>query len=98
MTDIRGNFSYLVSSYFFNNIFDPVMFLVFYLGTQMAQSRYLFALSCFRMDLLAEAEKALLPMHDSNLEVILAIILKSMFSLCIFPDRMKMLSFHSNFL
>ncbi|KAJ8422040.1 hypothetical protein Cgig2_026428 [Carnegiea gigantea] len=38
-------------------------------GTQMAQSRYLFALSCFRMDLLAEAEKALSPTHDSNLEV-----------------------------
>lgn len=38
-------------------------------GTQMAQSRYLFALSCFRMDLLAEAEEALSPTHDSNLEV-----------------------------
>lgn len=30
-------------------------------GTQMAQSRYLFALSCFQMDLLHEAESALCP-------------------------------------
>ncbi|CAO2826956.1 unnamed protein product [Amaranthus hypochondriacus] len=38
-------------------------------GTQMAQSRYLFALSCFHMDLLNEAEKALTPTNESGLEV-----------------------------
>ncbi|KNA10643.1 hypothetical protein SOVF_142470 [Spinacia oleracea] len=38
-------------------------------GTQMAQSRYLFAFSCFHMDLLNEAEKALSPANESGLEV-----------------------------
>nr|XP_023877762.1 cell division cycle protein 27 homolog B [Quercus suber] len=36
-------------------------------GTQMAQSRYLFAISCFQMDLLNEAEAALCPpANDPN--------------------------------
>lgn len=38
-------------------------------GTQMAQSRYLFAFSCFQMDLLNEAEKVLSPANESGLEV-----------------------------
>ncbi|CAJ1947310.1 unnamed protein product [Sphenostylis stenocarpa] len=38
-------------------------------GSQMAQSRYLFALSCFRMDLLGEAEAALCPINDPSAEV-----------------------------
>ncbi|KAG9133840.1 hypothetical protein Leryth_023152 [Lithospermum erythrorhizon] len=38
-------------------------------GTQMAQSRYLFALSCFHMDLLNEAEAALCPRNDPASEV-----------------------------
>ncbi|GAB2222023.1 hypothetical protein Droror1_Dr00013220 [Drosera rotundifolia] len=38
-------------------------------GAQMAQSRYLFALSCFRMDLLSEAERVLCPTHEPGLEV-----------------------------
>ncbi|KAL9239384.1 hypothetical protein vseg_013715 [Gypsophila vaccaria] len=38
-------------------------------GTRMAQSRYLFALSCYQMDLLNEAETALSPANDSNLEI-----------------------------
>lgn len=38
-------------------------------GTQMAQSRYLFALSCFQMHQLNEAEKALSPSNESGLEV-----------------------------
>ncbi|XVE98099.1 hypothetical protein REPUB_Repub03eG0076200 [Reevesia pubescens] len=33
-------------------------------GTQTAQSRYLFAISCFQMDLLKEAETALCPAND----------------------------------
>ncbi|KAK7291995.1 hypothetical protein RIF29_07597 [Crotalaria pallida] len=38
-------------------------------GTKMAQSRYLFAMSCFRMDLLSEAESALCPANERNAEV-----------------------------
>ncbi|XP_031381751.1 cell division cycle protein 27 homolog B isoform X2 [Punica granatum] len=38
-------------------------------GTQMAQSRYLFALSCFQMDLLNEAEAALCPANEPIAEV-----------------------------
>ncbi|CAK9149376.1 unnamed protein product [Ilex paraguariensis] len=38
-------------------------------GTQMAQSRYLFALSCFQMDLLNEAEAALCPPNEPSTEV-----------------------------
>ncbi|OVA20244.1 Tetratricopeptide repeat-containing domain [Macleaya cordata] len=37
--------------------------------TQMAQSRYLFAISCFQMDLFSEAEVALCPTNESNAEV-----------------------------
>lgn len=42
----------------------------------MAQSRYLFAFSCFQMDLLNEAEKALSLANESGLEVIWAFMLK----------------------
>ncbi|KAJ4953531.1 hypothetical protein NE237_030363 [Protea cynaroides] len=38
-------------------------------GTKMAQSRYLFAISCFQMDLLSEAEAALCPANEPNAEV-----------------------------
>uniref|UniRef100_A0A7N0U2G3 Uncharacterized protein n=1 Tax=Kalanchoe fedtschenkoi TaxID=63787 RepID=A0A7N0U2G3_KALFE len=38
-------------------------------GTQKAQSRYLFALSCFEMELLNEAEAALCPADDPSAEV-----------------------------
>ncbi|XP_047311527.1 cell division cycle protein 27 homolog B [Impatiens glandulifera] len=38
-------------------------------GTLMAQSRYLFALSCFQMDLLVEAEAALCPANEPGAEV-----------------------------
>ncbi|KAL2335320.1 hypothetical protein Fmac_016533 [Flemingia macrophylla] len=38
-------------------------------GTQMAQSRYLFAISCFHMDLLSEAEAALCPANEPGAEV-----------------------------
>ncbi|KAF5952352.1 hypothetical protein HYC85_010296 [Camellia sinensis] len=39
-------------------------------GTQMAQSRYLFAISCFEMDLLNEAEAALCPANEPVAEVL----------------------------
>ena len=35
----------------------------------MAQSRYLFAISCFQMDLLTEAEAALCPVNEPGAEV-----------------------------
>ncbi|POO00841.1 N-terminal acetyltransferase A, auxiliary subunit [Trema orientale] len=38
-------------------------------GTQLAQSRYLFAMSCFRMDFLNEAETALCPPNEPSVEV-----------------------------
>ncbi|XP_049931710.1 cell division cycle protein 27 homolog B isoform X2 [Nymphaea colorata] len=38
-------------------------------GTQMPQCRYLFAISCFQMDLLREAEAALCPPNEPNNEV-----------------------------
>ncbi|OAY27238.1 cell division cycle protein 27 homolog B isoform X2 [Manihot esculenta] len=38
-------------------------------GTQMAQSRYLFAISCFQMDILNEAEAVLCPANEPNAEV-----------------------------
>uniref|UniRef100_A0A5B6ZD50 Putative CDC27 family protein isoform 1 n=1 Tax=Davidia involucrata TaxID=16924 RepID=A0A5B6ZD50_DAVIN len=38
-------------------------------GGQMAQSRYLFAISCFQMDLLNEAEAALCPANEPSAEV-----------------------------
>ncbi|CAD5191219.1 unnamed protein product [Musa acuminata subsp. malaccensis] len=38
-------------------------------GTKMPQSRYLFAVSCFRMNLLHEAEAALCPINEPNAEV-----------------------------
>lgn len=36
----------------------------------MAQSRYLFAISCFRMDFLNEAEAALSPPNEPSAEVV----------------------------
>ncbi|XP_022749853.1 cell division cycle protein 27 homolog B-like isoform X2 [Durio zibethinus] len=38
-------------------------------GKQTAQSRYLFAISCFQMDLLNEAETALCPAHEPGGEI-----------------------------
>ncbi|KAI3800749.1 hypothetical protein L1987_28843 [Smallanthus sonchifolius] len=38
-------------------------------GTQMPQSRYLFAISCYQMDLLNEAEMALCPSNEPSTEV-----------------------------
>lgn len=40
-------------------------------GSQMAQSRYLFAISCFQMDLLTEAEAALCPVNEPGAEVLI---------------------------
>lgn len=41
----------------------------------MAQSRYLFAMSCFQMNLLSEAEAALCPANEPSAEVLEAVFL-----------------------
>ncbi|KAH9800934.1 cell division cycle protein 27 [Citrus sinensis] len=38
-------------------------------GTQMALSRYLFAVACYQMDLLSEAEAALSPVNEPSVEI-----------------------------
>ncbi|KAK9208578.1 hypothetical protein WN944_000936 [Citrus x changshan-huyou] len=38
-------------------------------GTQMALSRYLFAVACYQMDLLSEAEAALSPVNEPSAEI-----------------------------
>ena len=58
----------------FLSFFSPKKILFYFLsllleGTQMAQSRYLFAISCFHMDLLSEAEAALRPADEPGAEV-----------------------------
>jgi len=46
-----------------------IHFVLMLEGAQMAQSRYLFAISCFQMDLLSEAETALCPASEPSVEV-----------------------------
>ena len=55
--------TFLPSSFFF------FFSLLLSEGAQMAQSRYLFALSCFRLDFLNEAEAALSPPNEPSAEV-----------------------------
>ncbi|KAK1306571.1 hypothetical protein QJS10_CPA10g00053 [Acorus calamus] len=61
------NLQLLASCYLHNNQAYSAYHIL--KGTQMAQSRYLFAVSCFHMDLLREAEAALLPANEANAEV-----------------------------
>ncbi|KAG5553667.1 hypothetical protein RHGRI_011534 [Rhododendron griersonianum] len=51
-------------------------------GTQMAPSRYLFARSCFQMDLLSEAEASLSPVTDPTAEVLLRVTLHDKLLFC----------------
>ncbi|XP_042496293.1 cell division cycle protein 27 homolog B-like isoform X2 [Macadamia integrifolia] len=61
------NLQLLASCYLHNN----QAYCVYHIlkGTKMAQSRYLFAIACFQMDLLSEAEAALCPANEPNAEV-----------------------------
>lgn len=45
-------------------------------GTQQPESRYLFAMACFQMDLLNEAETALCPASEPSAEVSIIFIMK----------------------
>ena len=67
--------------FFFFFVFNKFLIMWFYSyvneGTQMAQSRYLFAISCFQMDLLNEAEAALCPpANDPNAAEVVFLILQ----------------------
>ena len=46
-----------------------ILFLLYYEGKKLPESRYLFAMSCFRMNLLHEAEDTLCPVNEPNIEV-----------------------------
>ncbi|KAF8055800.1 hypothetical protein N665_1286s0010 [Sinapis alba] len=61
------NLQLLATSYLQNNQAYSAYHLL--KGTQMAQSRYLFALSCYQMDLLNEAESALCPVNEPGAEI-----------------------------
>ncbi|CAN7076986.1 unnamed protein product [Brassica oleracea var. botrytis] len=61
------NLQLLATSYLQNNQAYSAYHLL--KGTQMAQSRYLFALSCYQMDLLNEAESALCPLNEPGAEI-----------------------------
>lgn len=53
--------------YVFSSSHDDILYPE---GTQKAHSRYLFALSCFEMDLLNEAKAALCPPDEPSAEVL----------------------------
>ncbi|CBI28012.3 hypothetical protein VitviT2T_016470 [Vitis vinifera] len=61
------NLQLLASCYLHNNQAYAAYYIL--KGTQMAQSRYLFAISCFQMDLLTEAEAALCPVNEPGAEI-----------------------------
>ncbi|XP_022880290.1 cell division cycle protein 27 homolog B-like isoform X1 [Olea europaea var. sylvestris] len=61
------NLQLLASCYLQNNQSHSAYYIL--KGTHMAECRYLFALSCFQMDLLKEAEAALCPPNESSAEV-----------------------------
>ncbi|CAI9754386.1 unnamed protein product [Fraxinus pennsylvanica] len=60
------NLQLLASCYLQNNLSHSAYYIL--KGTHMAQCRYLFALSCFQMNLLNEAEAALCPPNESFAE------------------------------
>jgi hypothetical protein len=67
-------FRFFIVVDYFEKIYHPLISLfffrsLFYEGMQMAQSRYLFALSCFQLDLLKESEAALCPANEPGAEV-----------------------------
>lgn len=45
------------------------LFLLYSEGKKLPESRYLFAMSCVRMNLLREAEDTLCPVNEPNIEV-----------------------------
>ncbi|KAG6469597.1 hypothetical protein ZIOFF_070527 [Zingiber officinale] len=59
-----------------DGLINYILLLVsIYAGTSMPHSRYLFAMSCFQMNLLQEAEAALCPANEPNVEACIHFIL-----------------------
>ncbi|XP_021313204.1 cell division cycle protein 27 homolog B isoform X6 [Sorghum bicolor] len=61
------NVQLLATCYLHNN--QPYAAYHILKGKKMPESRYLFATSCFRMNLLREAEETLCPVNEPNMEV-----------------------------
>uniref|UniRef100_A0A0E0LDL7 Cdc23 domain-containing protein n=1 Tax=Oryza punctata TaxID=4537 RepID=A0A0E0LDL7_ORYPU len=61
------NVQLLATCYLHNN--QPYAAYHILKGKKLPESRYLFAMSCFRMNLLREAEEALCPVNEPNIEV-----------------------------
>ncbi|XP_062229283.1 cell division cycle protein 27 homolog B-like isoform X2 [Phragmites australis] len=61
------NVQLLATCYLHNN--QPYAAYHILKGKKLPESRYLFALSCFRMNLLREAEETLCPVNEPNVEV-----------------------------
>ncbi|KAL5199684.1 hypothetical protein ABZP36_020887 [Zizania latifolia] len=61
------NVQLLATCYLHNN--QPYAAYHILKGKKLPESRYLFATSCFRMNLLQEAEEALCPVNEPNMEV-----------------------------
>ncbi|EMS45084.1 Cell division cycle protein 27-like protein B [Triticum urartu] len=63
----RTNVQLLATCYLHNN--QPYAAYHILKGKKLPESRYLFAISCFRMNLLREAEETLCPVNEPNVEV-----------------------------
>ncbi|KQK17639.1 cell division cycle protein 27 homolog B isoform X4 [Brachypodium distachyon] len=61
------NLQLLATCYLHNN--QPYAAYHILKGKKLSESRYLFAISCFRMHLLREAEETLCPVNEPNIEV-----------------------------
>uniref|UniRef100_A0A0E0C929 Uncharacterized protein n=1 Tax=Oryza meridionalis TaxID=40149 RepID=A0A0E0C929_9ORYZ len=61
------NVQLLATCYLHNN--QPYAAYHILKGKKLPESRYLFAMSCFRMNLLREAEEALSPVNEPNIEL-----------------------------
>ncbi|KAF0931453.1 hypothetical protein E2562_004577 [Oryza meyeriana var. granulata] len=61
------NVQLLATCYLHNN--QPYAAYHILKGKKLPESRYLFAMSCFRMNLLREAEETLCPVNEPNMEV-----------------------------
>nr|CAB3470893.1 unnamed protein product [Digitaria exilis] len=64
------NLQLLATCYLHNN--QPYAAYHILKGKKLPESRYLFAMSCFRMNLLREAEDTLCPVNEPNIEVLVS--------------------------
>jgi anaphase-promoting complex subunit 3 len=72
---LKGKFGWLYARHVTHILYKGsldglwILFLMLYEGKKLPESRYLFATSCFRMNLLREAEEILCPVNEPNMEV-----------------------------